>query len=62
MGIVRGPGMSRFDLSLNKQFRVTERTYLQLRLAAFNATNTPIFQSPVSLVITAPTFGAEAEC
>ena len=57
VGIVRGPGMSRIDLSLNKQFRVNERMYFQLRLAAFNATNTPIFQSPASLVITAPTFG-----
>jgi len=57
VGVVRGPGMSRMDLSLNKQFRVTERTYFQLRLAAFNATNTPIFQSPASMVITAPTFG-----
>jgi hypothetical protein len=57
VGIVRGPGMSRVDLSLNKQFPVTERTYVQLRLAAFNATNTPIFQAPASLVITAPTFG-----
>ena len=46
VGIVRGPGMSRVDLSLNKQFPVTERTYFQLRLAAFNATNTPIFRSP----------------
>jgi len=49
--------MSRVDLSLNKQFRTTEKTYIQLRLAAFNATNTPIFQAPASLVITAPTFG-----
>jgi len=57
VGIVRGPGMSRVDLSLNKQFPVTEHTYFQLRLAAFNATNTPIFQSPSSMVITAPTFG-----
>ena len=57
VGIVRGPGMKRFDLSLNKQFRVTERSYFQLRLAAFNATNTPIFQAPASMVITAPTFG-----
>jgi hypothetical protein len=57
VGIVRGPGMSRMDLSLNKQFRVTESRYVQLRLAAFNATNTPIFQAPASLVITAPTFG-----
>ena len=57
VGIVRGPGMSRVDLWLNKQFRATEHTYFQLRLAAFNATNTPIFQAPASLVITAPTFG-----
>jgi hypothetical protein len=57
VGIVRGPGMIRTDLSLNKQFRVSERKYFQLRLAAFNATNTPIFQAPSSLVITAPTFG-----
>ena len=57
VGIVRGPGMSRVDLSLNKQFPVTEHTYFQLRLAAFNATNTPIFQTPSSMVITAPTFG-----
>ena len=56
-GIVRGPGMIRTDLSLNKQFKVTEKKYFQLRLAAFNATNTPIFQSPASLVISAPTFG-----
>ena len=57
VGIVRGPGMTRPDLSLNKQFRVTERKNFQLRLSAYNATNTPIFQSPASMVITAPTFG-----
>ena len=57
VGTIRGPGMTRFDLSLNKQFRVSKRKYFQLRLAAFNATNTPIFQAPSSLVITAPTFG-----
>ena len=44
VGIVRGPGMTRTDLSLNKQFRIGDRRYFQLRLAAFNATNTPIFQ------------------
>jgi hypothetical protein len=40
--------------SLNKQFPVTERTYVQLRLATFNAI---IFQAPASLVTTAPAFG-----
>jgi hypothetical protein len=57
VGIVRGPGMRRLDASLNKQFRVTERKYFQLRLSAFNVTNTPILQAPSSMVITAPTFG-----
>ena len=57
VGIVRGPGMKRFDLSLNKQFRLTERKSFQLRMAAFNVTNTPIFQAPASMIITAPTFG-----
>jgi hypothetical protein len=57
VGTARGPGMTRLDASLNKQFRVTEGKYFQLRLAAFNATNTPIFQAPSSLVISAPTFG-----
>jgi hypothetical protein len=57
VGIERGAGMRRLDGSLNKQFRVTERKSIQLRLSAFNVTNTPIFQAPASLVITAPTFG-----
>lgn len=57
VNIVRGMGMTRLDLSLNKQFRVTESRYFQLRLVAFNATNSPTFQAPASLVITAPTFG-----
>jgi hypothetical protein len=57
VGTERGPGMRRLDGSLNKQFRIAERKSIQLRLSAFNLTNTPIFQSPASLVITAPTFG-----
>jgi hypothetical protein len=57
VGIVRGPGMARMDGSLNKQFRVSEKKYFQLRLSAFNVTNTPIFASPSSMVITAVYFG-----
>ncbi len=57
VGIVRGPGMARMDGSLNKQFRVSEKKYFQLRLSAFNVTNTPIFSSPSSMVITAAFFG-----
>jgi len=57
VGIVRGPGMARVDGSLNKQIRVTEKKYFQLRLSAFNVTNTPIFSSPSSMVITNAFFG-----
>ncbi len=57
VGIVRGPGMRRLDVSLNKQIRVTEKKYFQLRLSAFNVTNTPIFSSPSSMVITNAFFG-----
>ncbi len=57
VGIVRGPGMARMDGSLNKQFRISDRKYFQLRLSAFNVTNTPIFSSPSSMVITNAFFG-----
>ena len=57
VGIVRGPGMARADASLNKQIRVTEKKYFQLRLSAFNVANTPIFSSPSSMVITNAFFG-----
>jgi hypothetical protein len=57
IGVVRGPGMTRVDLTLNKQFRLGERKSFQLRAAAYNFTNSPIFQAPASMVITAPTFG-----
>jgi len=56
-GIVRGPGMSRFDLSLSKQFHLTERKFFELRGEAFNLTNSPIFQSPASQTITSTLFG-----
>jgi hypothetical protein len=57
VGIVRGPGMNRFDLSLGKKFNITERKYFELRGEAFNLTNTPIFLSPASQTITSPLFG-----
>ncbi|MBV8817142.1 MAG: hypothetical protein JO022_02225, partial [Acidobacteriaceae bacterium] len=57
IGPVRGPGMTRFDLSLGKQFHVTEKKYFELRGEAFNLTNTPIFLSPASQTITSPLFG-----
>jgi hypothetical protein len=57
VGIVRGPGMSRFDLSISKQFHITEAKYFELRGEAFNLFNTPIFQSPASQTITSTLFG-----
>ncbi len=57
VGIVRGPGMSRLDLSLAKQFHLTESRYFELRGEAFNLINSPIFLSPASQTITSPLFG-----
>jgi hypothetical protein len=57
VGIVRGPGMSRIDLSLAKEFHLTEKKYFELRGEAFNLTNTPIFLSPSSQTITSTLFG-----
>jgi len=49
---VRGPGFQRTDLSLFKNFQVTSRQRLQLRVEAFNLLNQPRFGQPVG------TFGA----
>ena len=57
VGVVRGPGEFRFDLSLAKQFHMTEHKYFELRAEAFGLTNTPIFYSPASQTITSTLFG-----
>jgi len=57
VGTDRGPGMSRFDLSLSKQFHFTERRFFELRAEAFNLFNSPIFLSPASQTITSTLFG-----
>lgn len=57
VGTSRGPGMSRMDLSLSKQFHLTEARYFELRGEAFNISNTPIFSSPASQAITSTLFG-----
>ena len=56
-GIVRGPGMARLDLSLGKQFHITEARYFEIRGEAFNLANHPIFLSPASQIITSSLFG-----
>ncbi len=48
--ILRAPGSFNLDLSVHKNFFVTERVTAQLRLESFNATNTPAFGAPNSQV------------
>jgi hypothetical protein len=44
--IVRGPGFSNMDFALFKNFPITERIKGQLRVQAYNLTNTPHFSNP----------------
>jgi hypothetical protein len=46
VGTVRGPGQRTFDLSLQKQFAITESKRFEFRGEAINLTNTPILNSP----------------
>jgi hypothetical protein len=57
VGVVRGPGLSQLNLSLSKQFHITEKKYFVLRGDAYSLTNTPAFSSPASQTITSPLFG-----
>jgi hypothetical protein len=43
---LRGPGQAQMDLSLYKNFRMTERYNVQFRWEAFNVFNTPYFGTP----------------
>ena len=44
-----GPGIHRLDLSLFKQFPISESTRLEFRAEVFNLTNTPMFGYPGQL-------------
>jgi len=46
--ILRGPGSSNIDLALFKNFSFTEHVKAQLRVQAYNLTNTPHFANPDS--------------
>jgi hypothetical protein len=46
VGTIRGPGLSTFDLSIQKQFPFTETSRLEFRTEFINLTNTPILNSP----------------
>jgi len=54
---VRNDGTYNFDLSLFKNFHVTERINVQFRAEALNAFNTPRFGNP-NTSVTSSTFGA----
>jgi hypothetical protein len=54
--ILSGPGMFRIDLSMFKNFQITERFKLEIRGESFDLTNTPAFANP-SNSITSGTFG-----
>ncbi len=55
-GYLRNPGSRNLDVSLFKQFAVTEKIKTELRGEAFNAFNTPVFAGPNTGVSSA-TFG-----
>ncbi|HWB85353.1 MAG TPA: TonB-dependent receptor [Bryobacteraceae bacterium] len=44
--VVRGPGQRNLDLSLFKEFRLSERRRIEFRAESFNLTNTPYFSLP----------------
>ncbi|HTE88929.1 MAG TPA: carboxypeptidase regulatory-like domain-containing protein [Terriglobales bacterium] len=46
VGTVRGPGLATGDLSIHKEFLLSEFKRLEFRAEFFNVTNTPILNSP----------------
>jgi len=46
LGWLRNPGMNNWNLTLTKQFAITERVKLNLRASSFNLMNHPVFSSP----------------
>jgi hypothetical protein len=55
-GTVTGPGLSDWDLGIEKQFPVSESKRFEFRAEFLNLTNTPIFNSP-NLSVDSTQFG-----
>jgi hypothetical protein len=55
--IVRGPGFFNLDISLFRDFKLTESLKLQFRAEGFSITNTPHLSNPGTNVTTPSTFG-----
>jgi hypothetical protein len=49
-GILTGPGLADFDLSLAKRFALTDRAGLQFRAESFNLFNRANFGTPNAVV------------
>lgn len=50
VGWLRSPGMNNYNLTLTKQFAVTERVKVNLRASSFNLLNHPVFGGPATTV------------
>jgi hypothetical protein len=50
VGAFRGPGQKTMDLSLSKEFSITERQNIEFKAEAINFTNTPILSAPADNV------------
>jgi hypothetical protein len=46
VGTIRGPGLNRFDIGLQKEFPVHESMRFEFRAEFLNAFNHPTFKSP----------------
>ncbi len=46
IGTVRSPGMNNVNVTLSKEFRITERAKFDLRASAYNFLNHPVFSGP----------------
>ena len=49
-----GPGLTRLDLALHKEVRLSEKTRIQFRVEAFNVLNHPNFAAPSMLNFSDP--------
>jgi hypothetical protein len=57
---LRGFPLTQLDMSLRRQFNLTERTRIQFRVDAFNIFNHPNFADPIS-VLNDPNFGRSTQ-
>src|SRR5205814_3294109 len=57
MNSLRGPGATNLDLSLFREFAIIEKLKAQIKIEAFNITNTPHWGNP-NTDISSPGFGS----